>query len=349
MGNLNENRANGSRRAMLWVLLGLSVCIIVFLIVMFPVVMTGASREATIKIPANAGKQQVSDSLRKYFGDDYTGHVMRLVNLRDVDFSKRYGAYLITEGMNPLETMRKLTSGAQTPVRITINGFRNYPMLIQKISDKMDFPTDSLQVLLDNPEFMAQYGLTPENSMALFLDDTYEIYWSASARDLLKKIGDNYLYVWNPTRTAQAAELGVTPADLTIIASIADEETNSVEEKGTVGQLYINRLRSKMKLQADPTVRFAVGDFTIKRITKKDLQFESPYNTYLHAGVPPGPIRTTSAATIKSILDAQPNNYLYMCASEDFSGRHNFATTFEEHQKNAARYQSALDKRGITR
>lgn len=349
MANRNEHRASGSRRAMLWVLLGLCACIIVFLILLFPIVMTGAPSEATIKIPSGATQTQVKDSLEKYFGEKYTKHVMSLVNLRNVDFSKRYGAYKIDEGMNALETMRKLTSGAQTPVRLTINGFRNFPLLIQKISDKMDFPADSLQALIDNPEFMAQYGLTPENAMALFLDDTYEVYWSASARDVLNKIGDHYLYVWNPTREAQAADLGVTPAELTIIASIADEETNNQVEKGTVGQLYLNRIRSNMKLQADPTVRFAIGDFTIKRITKKDLKYESPYNTYLNAGLPPGPIRTTSAATINEILDAKPNNYLYMCAKEDFSGRHNFATTYEEHQKNAMRYQAALDKRGITR
>lgn len=340
---------NGSGRTMLWILLGLSVCIVVFMLLLYPIVMIGASKEANIKIPKDATKEMVRDSLEKYLGKEYSDHVMRLASLRNVDFGRRYGAYTIDSGMNVLGGMRRLTSGAQTPVRITINGFRSLPLLIDRISSKMDFPSDSLRVLLENPEIMAAYGLTPQNAMALFLDDTYEVYWSNSARELIKKIGDHYLYVWNPSRTRQAAELGLTPADVTILASIVDEESNFKPEKGTIGRLYINRLNSKMKLQADPTVRFAIGDFTINRVTKKDLRTESPYNTYLIPGLPPGPIRTTSEETIKSILESKPNNYLYMCAKEDFSGSHNFATTYDEHLDNATRYQKALDKRGITR
>lgn len=349
---MSQNKTNvtgGSGKAMLWILLGLALCIIVFLILMFPVVITGAEREANIKIPKNATKEQVADSLTKYLGEKYSSHVMRLASLRNVDFSKRYGAYTITEGMSALSAMRKLTSGAQTPVKITINGFRNFPLLIERISGKLDFPADSLRTVLADSTFLAEYGLTPESAMSLFLDDTYDVYWTSSAREVLKKIGDNYLYVWNPTFKKRASELGLTPADVTIIASIVDEESNSKTEKGTIGQLYINRIHSKMKLQADPTVRFAIGDFTIKRITKQHLGYDSPYNTYKISGLPPGPIRTTSAETIRLILDAEPNNYLYMCAKEDFSGTHNFAVTYDEHLKNAVRYQSALDKRGITR
>lgn len=349
MGKQPPLQKNGSGRPLLWILLGLAVCIIIFLFLLYPAVMVGSPSEANIKIPANATGQTLRDSLEKHLGKEYSDNVMRLVSLRNVDFSKRHGAYTIDKGMNALEAMRKLTSGAQTPVRITVNGFRNFPLLIEKISAKMEFPADSLKAVLNDVDFLAAYGLTPENAMSMFLDDTYEMYWTTSARDVVKKIGDHYNYVWNPTRVRMAAEMGVTPVQLTIIASIVDEESNSKDEKGTIGQLYLNRLNSKMKLQADPTVRFAIGDFTIKRITKKDLGFESPYNTYINNGVPPGPIRTTSEETIKQILESKPNNYLYMCAKEDFSGTHNFATTYEEHLKNAVRYQAALDKRGITR
>lgn len=347
--NKKRNRKSGSRKAMLWVLLGLAVCIVLFLIFIYPAVMVGAPKEASIKIPAKADTQQVYDSLEKYMGPKYAKYVIRLAKLRNVDFSTRNGAYTITEGMDALSAMRKLTSGAQTPVRITINGFRNYPLLIEKISEKMEFPADSLKAVLQDPEVLKEYGLNEQNVMAMFLDNTYEVYWNASPRQLVKKIGDNYKLFWGETRRRQAAELGLEPADMTILASIVDEETNSKGEKGTIGQLYINRLHSNMKLQADPTVRYAIGDFTIKRITKKDLQYDSPYNTYQHAGLPPGPIRTTSEETIKEILESKPNNYLYMCASEDFSGRHNFAVNYDEHLRNAVRYQAALDKRGITR
>ena len=349
MENNSKGQKNGSGRTMLWVLLGLAVCTVVFMILLFPVFMTGAPREANIKIPAGATEKNVRDSLEKYFGNEYTDKVMNLVSLRDMDFSTRHGAYTIEKGTSPLTAMRKLTSGAQTPVKITINGFRSLPKLIERISAKMEFPEDSLRQVLQDPLVMKEYGLTPESAMALFIDDTYLIYWNATPRELVEKIGDNYKKIWNQQRTEKAEKLGVSPADLTIIASITDEETNNKAEKGTIGRLYLNRVNKKMKLQADPTVRFAIGDFTIKRVTKKDLQYQSPYNTYLNSGLPPGPIRTTSEATISAILDSKPNDYLYMCAKEDFSGTHNFATTYDEHMQNARRYQAALDKRGITR
>lgn len=334
---------------MLFLLLGLTVCITVFLAVLYPAIMVGSPQEANIKIPEGATTETVRDSMEKYLGKDYTSKVMRLVKLRRTDFSKRTGAYTLAKGTNALGAMRKLTSGAQTPVRITINGFRSMPLLINRVSRKMGFAEDSLRNALNDRELLAEYGLTPENAMALFVDDTYEVYWNTSARDLVRKVGDNYKFLWSEGRVRKAAELGLTPADVMIIASIVDEETNKEAEKGTIGRLYINRLHNNMRLQADPTVRFALGDFTIQRITKADLQKDSPYNTYLHAGLPPGPIRTTSAATVLSVLDSKPNNYLYMCAREDFSGRHNFAATYDEHLANAVRYQAALDELGIKR
>lgn len=336
-------------RMMLYILLGLAVCITVFMAVLYPMVMITSDKEATIRIPANATEQTVRDTLNKYFDRDYTNSILRMSKLRRVNFATRHGSYTIPEGTNALGAMRKLTSGAQTPVRVTINGFRSLPLLIDRVSRKMEFPADSLTAVLNDRPLLAQYGLTPENAMALFIDDTYEFYWTTSARDMVKKIGENYQFLWTDARTSRAAELGLTPAGVMIIASIVDEETNDRDEKGTIGRLYINRLNSNMRLQADPTVRFALGDFTIQRITNADLKKESPYNTYLHDGLPPGPIRTTSDDTVKRILDSEPSNYLYMCAKEDFSGSHNFASTYSEHIENAIRYQAALDRQGIKR
>jgi len=336
-------------RLMLTILLVLAVCITVFLAVLYPMVMKTSDKEATIRIPAGATTETVRDSLNKYFGEDFTRNVMRLTRLRGTDFSKRHGSYCIPKGANPMEAMRKITSGAQTPVRITINGFRSLPLLINRVSRKMEFPPDSLKAVLDDHAFLEKYGLTPENAMAMFVDDTYEVYWTTTARDLVSKIGENYLFMWDEARVRRAAELGLTPAGVMIIASIVDEETNDLEEKGAIGRLYINRLNKNMRLQADPTVKFALGDFTIQRITNADLKTESPYNTYLHAGLPPGPIRTTSDDTVRRILESEPNNYIYMCAKEDFSGSHNFASTYGEHIENANRYQAALDRKGIKR
>lgn len=338
-----------SGRIMLWILLGLAVCCIMFMILLYPVIMVGAPSTAAIRIPAHATENNVSDTLSKYFGESYTGKVMRLIRLRDTDFSRRHGLYVIEEGTNALAAMRRLTSGAQTPVRITINGFRSLDLLTDRVSRKMDFPADSLRAALSDAKLTEEYGLKPSEALALFVDDTYEVFWTMSPRELIARIGENYRKLWNTENIRKGATLGMTPAGIMTIASIADEETNKADEKGTIGRLYINRLHRGMRLQADPTVRFAVGDFTIKRVTKSDLRTESPYNTYLHSGLPPGPIRTTSAETVKRILDSSPNDYLYMCAKEDFSGTHNFATSYEEHLRNATRYQEALDRRGITR
>lgn len=334
---------------MLYILLGLALCIGAFMIAIYPTIITKSEQEANIKVPGNATPEMVRDTLTKYFGEKYANSVLRLAKLRRIDISQRHGAYTIPAGTNVLNAMRKLTSGAQTPVRITINGFRDMPKMISLISRKMEFPEDSLRAVLRDSLFLSQYGLTPANAMALFMDNTYETYWTASARQLVEKIGDSYNYYWDDERKELAASLGLSPAEIMVVASIVDEETNKEVEKATIGRLYINRLHNNMKLQADPTVRFALGDFTVQRILHKDLSVESPYNTYLHHGLPPGPIRTTSETTVSQILNSKPNNYLYMCAREDFSGRHNFASTYREHLENALRYQARLDERDITR
>lgn len=305
-----------------------------------------APSSAVVRIPMNASKEQLRDSLSRYLGDGYAAKVSRLVNLRGTDLSTRHGAYLIEAGMSPLTAMRRLTSGPQEPLTITINGFRLLPVLEEKVAARFDFSQDAFSNVLSDSLALKQYGLTPEQALALFFNDSYDFFWSASPEDVIEKIGSHYLDVWTPERRAKAASLGLSPAEVMIVASIVDEETNAKEEKGTVGRLYINRLKKGMRLEADPTVRFAGGDFTVKRV-RNPKSIESPYNTYLHAGLPPGPIRTTSVETIDAILDSRPHDYIFMCAKEDFSGRHNFAVTYSEHQANARRYKRELDRRGI--
>ncbi len=332
---------------MLLLMLAAALLIGAFLFMIYPAVMVGAPESATIRIPRDGSKEQLQDSLTKYFGDGYASKVMRLVNLKNADISTRYGSYHIEEGTNALGTMRKLLSGGQTPIRVTINGFRSFPVLIDRISRRLNFPADSLKAVLSDSLFLSKYGVTPTNAMALFLNDSYELYWTSTAREAVEKIASNYKLYWDSDKRTRAAMLGLTPVQAVTLASIVDEETNNREEKGTIGRLYINRLHKGMKLQADPTVRYAIGDFTIRRVKHEHLSVNSPYNTYLHAGLPPGPIRTTSRATLNDILSSEPNDYLYMCAKEDFSGTHNFASTYAEHQANALRYRSALDARGI--
>ncbi len=342
-----ENNTGKAPKRMLYLLLGLAFVIIVFLIMVFPMMMSVTSEPESIKIPSGATEKTVRDTLSHYYGDSFAKNVLRLTRLQGTDWSKRHGAYTIEKGTNALGAARRLSRGAQTPVRITINGFRNLDLLIDRISAKLEFPADSLKKTLADPTTLSPYGLTPQQALALFVDNTYEVYWSSSPREVIDKIGRNYLSLWNDTRRGKARLLGLDPAQVMIVCSIADEETNKIEEKGIVGRLYVNRLQKGMKLQADPTVRFAIGDFTIRRVRNEHLRFESPYNTYLHAGLPPGPIRTTGQETIDALLDSDPHNYLYMCAKDDFSGFHSFAETFSEHSQNALRYRKALDNRGI--
>lgn len=321
------------------------VALIVFAVMYF--LLSGmAPSSAIVRIPANASNEQLHDSVSKYLGEGYAKKVSRLVRLRGTDLNTRHGAYLVEAGMSPLDAMRRLTSGPQEPLTITINGFRLLPVLEEKVAARFDFSTDSIAAALSNPVLLKDYGLTPEQVLALFINDSYEFYWDASPEDVIMKVGAHYNDVWSSERKAKADALGLSPADVMILASIVDEESNKLDEKGAIGRLYINRLKRGMKLEADPTVRYAGGDFSVKRIVKP-REVDSPYNTYLHPGLPPGPIRTTSVETIDAILDSRPHDYIFMCAKEDFSGYHNFASTYSEHQANARRYKRELDRRGI--
>ena len=305
-----------------------------------------APSSAIVRIPSEASKEQLRDSISKYLGEPYAKKVSRLVGLRGTDLRSRHGAYLIEAGMSPLDAARRLTSGPQEPLTITINGFRLLPVLEEKVAARFDFTQDSIASVLADAGTLKEYGLTPEQALSLFINDSYQFFWNASPAEVVKKVGAHYDEVWTSERKAKAKALGLSPADVMTLASIVDEESSKLDEKGAIGRLYINRLQRGMKLQADPTVRYAGGDFSVKRI-KNPNSVESSYNTYIHMGLPPGPIRTTSVETIDAILDSKPHDYIYMCAKEDFSGYHNFASTYAEHQANARRYKRELDRRGI--
>lgn len=323
--------------------------IVAFLLLCLPLLIKKAAHDALIKIPRNASNEMVSDSITKYLDDDYAEKVMQVAKLRGSDYGERYGAYLIEQGMSPIQAEHRLSHGAQKPMTVTINKFRTLPAMAKKVAAKLDFTSDELLKTLTDEKLLGEYGLTVDQALSLFVEDSYEFYWTASPEAFIHKIGANYKKIWNEERLKKAENLGLTPAELMTIASIVDEETNKLDEKDEIGRLYINRYKKGMKLQADPTVKYAVGDFSIRRILNNHLKTKSPYNTYLNKGLPPGPIRTTSLATIDQILNSKPSEDIYMCAKEDFSGYHNFAATYQEHLANAKRYQSALNKRGIRR
>ncbi len=339
-----QNKKRSIRIATIFIILSVVVAVILMCL---PLLIEKAAKDALIKIPRHATREMVQDSISKYLDDDYAEKVMRVAKLRGSDFGERHGAYLIEQGMSPLQAEHRLSHGAQQPLTVTINHFRTKENLAKKVAAKLDFTSDQLLKTLNDEKLLSEYGLTKEQALSLFLEDSYEFYWTASPEAFISKIGDNYKKIWNEERTAKAKELGLFPAEVMTIASIVDEETNKLDEKDEIGRLYINRYKKGIKLQADPTVKYAIGNFALRRILSGHLKTRSPYNTYLNTGLPPGPIRTTSVATIDQILNSQPSDHIYMCAKEDFSGRHNFASTYQEHLANARRYQAALNKRGI--
>ncbi|MDE6026550.1 MAG: endolytic transglycosylase MltG, partial [Muribaculaceae bacterium] len=204
----------------LYLLSGLAIAIIILLIWLFPFVMSHSSDDVLIRIPKNASREMVTDSLSKYYGSKFAGKVMALSRFPGNDPAKRYGSYLIPKGSNPISIARRITHGAQTPVTITINGFRSLDNLTGRISAKLDFPADSLRTLLADPEALKPYGLTPSQALALFVDDSYELYWTSSPAEVIKKIGSNYLSIWNAKRQKQASELGLSPAEVMTVCSI---------------------------------------------------------------------------------------------------------------------------------
>lgn len=329
------------------ILLGIAVIITAAAAFLAAPLMSRAPQTATVRIPRGATIEQLADTLTAHFGPDYSAKTISYLRLMRPDMASRSGQYRIEKGTPLFKVVRRLGSGAQTPIKITVNGYRNLDSLINGISQRMEFTPEEFRKTLLEPLTLKKYGLTPENIMSLFVNDSYEFYWTATPGKVIEKMGKNYLDLWNDSNRVKASRLGLTPSEVMIIASISEEESNDRDERGVIGRLYTNRYKKGMRLQADPTVKFAVGDFGIKRITSDHLATPSPYNTYRNNGLPPGPIRTVDKRTVESILNSRPHDYIYMCAKEDFSGTHNFAVTFQEHSQNAQRYRQALNAHNI--
>lgn len=257
------------------------------------------------------------------------------------------GKYEIRKGMSNYQIVRMLRSGRQTPVKLVINKLRTRQDFINLIARNLEADTNILKHIMADTVFLSQYGLDTNTVMCAVMPDTYEFYWNTSPEKVFRKIAANYARFWTDARKAQAKAQGLSPQQSIVLASIVEEESNMNDERPLIASVYLNRLRKGIKLQADPTARFAYGDFLIKRITGVQTGIPSAYNTYYVSGLPPGPICTPSPGSIEAVLKAPRNNYLYFCAKENFSGYHNFASTLQEHYHNAKRYHDALNRRGI--
>lgn len=257
------------------------------------------------------------------------------------------GRYKIPAGMSNIDMIRKLRSGRQSPLDLVINKLRTKEDFIRLVASKLEPDSASLGKIISDSNYLKKYGFNNETALAVVIPDTYEFFWNTSADGVYSRLADYYNRFWNEERKQKAFSKNLTPTQVMILASIVEEETNKVKERPVVASVYLNRLEHNMKLQADPTIKFALQNFALRRILNTHLQSESPYNTYRFQGLPPGPIATPSKSSIQAVLNAPDTDYLYFCAKEDFSGYHNFASSYSEHMKNARAYQKALNERGI--
>lgn len=257
------------------------------------------------------------------------------------------GRYKLAKGMSNRSIINMLKSGAQDPVKLKFQNLRKKENFAGYLSRNLEPDSLTFINLLDSAALIEKYGFNKDNSYVMFIPNTYEMYWNVTATEFFDRMHKEYEKFWNDERRKKAAALNLTPIQVSILASIVDAEALYDREMPVIAGLYLNRLNKGILLQADPTVIFANNDFTVKRVTNSLLQVQSRYNTYKYAGLPPGPIMMPSINAIDAVLNREQNNYVYMCAKEDFSGYHNFAVTRQEHEKNAKKYRDALNQRNI--
>ena len=282
-----------------------------------------------------------------------SGYLLDIESFKQISDWKKYpdkvlaGRYEIKNGMSNNDLVNLLRSGKQVPVMLSFISVRSLDILAGKVAVYIEADSTQISDLLNSDELISKYGFTTQTFSSMFIPNSYEFYWNTSAEKFVERMAEEYKKFWNDTREQQANKLGLTHSEVSTLASIVESETQQNDEKSRVAGVYINRINKGMLLQADPTVVFAWGDFSIQRVLKRHLQIDSPYNTYIYAGLPPGPICVPSVSSLDAVLNYEKHNYYYFCAKEDFSGHHNFASTLSQHNANARKYHRALRNAGI--
>ena len=300
-----------------------------------------------LKIPSNSVYKNVVDKLyeERVINDALSfSFVAKVLGYQD---GVKPGLYQIEPKMNNLQLVRMLRSGQQTPVRVTFNTVRTQEDLAEKISVNLEVSKEQFLELLQDSVYIRKFGFEEETVMSMFIPNTYEFWWDTSAAELFERMHKEYQSFWTEARSQKAQDLGLSKEEVSTLASIVQAESQKSDERPEIAGVYLNRLRIGMPLQADPTLVFAAGDFSIKRLSAKQMAIDSPYNTYKYAGLPPGPINLPDINSLDAVLNPEKHNYLYFCAKEDFSGYHSFAVGYEEHLSNARRYQRALNAANI--
>jgi len=311
---------------------------------------SNVNANAVLYIPTGAGFENVLDSLRALNVLDNEKLFLQAANAEDFRSHVRSGCYKLKAGMTSRELVRKLKSGQQDAVKLVIAGnIRTNSRLAAILSRTIEADSASIHEALENDTLLHPFGYTPATVMGMIVPNTYEVYWTVTPEKLLQRLYKEYNTFWNTARTGRLETIGMTREKVIALASIVNEETNKTDEMPRIAGVYINRLKKNMLLQADPTLKYAVGDFSIRRVLDRHKLIASPYNTYKYAGLPPGPICVPSIASLDAVLQYEQHDYLYFCAKDDFSGYHSFSKTLAQHNQYADRYRAALSRQRIYR
>ena len=306
-------------------------------------------KEKYLYIRTGEGYDEVYKTIREQ------GIVKDTVNFNWAAHNMKYtgnvkpGRYRLTAGMSNRKFINMLLAGNQEAVDLSFRGLRLKTQFAGFLAKKLEPDSTAFIRLLDSADYVKQFGFTTDNVYTVFMPNTYDIYWNTTPEKFFKRMYDHYNKFWTDERKQKAAAINLTPIQVSILASIVDGEALHDDEMPTIAGLYLNRLKKGQKLESDPTVIFAIGDFNIRRVLNRDKAYNSPYNTYMHTGLPPGPVMMPSVNAVKAVLNYKPSNYIYMCAKEDFSGYHNFTDNLTQHMVNARKFQHALDQRNIKR
>lgn len=299
---------------------------------------------AWLYIPTGAGFSQVRDSLYTHNYVSKRKLFENYVAMGKFDQYFKPGRYRLTNRMSAQELVDMLIRGLQTPVKVSFHSVRKREDLAGVVGRQIECDSLSLLKLFNDKAFLGQYGATPLELFTLTIPNTYEMWWNSSANEFMARMAGESKKFWGGKRKAKADSIGLTIPQVVVLASIVEKETAKNDEKPMIAGVYINRLHKKWPLQADPTLIYALNDFTIKRVLNRHKEISSPYNTYRNTGLPPGPICLPSIASIDAVLNYKKHPYMYFCAKDDFSGYHLFTATLSEHNRNARKYQEALNQ-----
>jgi UPF0755 protein len=301
-----------------------------------------------VHIPTNSTYEEVVALLKK---DGVIKNVSIFNKLADYMKYKRdpmrSGRFKVEPGWDMIRLIRQLRNGEQSPVKVVLTTERTVDEVAVKVSRFIEADSNSLKALFHNDAYLNKIGFNQDNLMSVFIPNTYNVYWNLSPEGFMERMLVDHKAFWNETRLKKAKAMGMTPEEVYTLASIVEKETLQNKEKPVIARAYLNRLKINMKLQADPTAVFATKDFTTKRVTLAHTTFDSPFNTYMYAGLPPGPISIASISSIDAVLNPADNNYIYFCAVGDESGLHAFAESYEQHLQNIRQYVANLEARGL--